>query len=99
MTTPSRSELLLAYRHIYKHLLRAVQYSKPARFVVQERVRNAFRNSTPGDYDAIRIAQTLEFLDHAAKIRGLEHRILKNLMHVWWEQRKVPYIKMYAFET
>ena len=94
MTTPSRAEIILAYRHVYQHLLRAVQYSKPARFVAQERIRNAFRNSTPEDYDALRIDRTLQFLDSAAKVRGLEHRLLKNLMHVWWEQRKVPYIKM-----
>ena len=94
---PPPLEIRLAYRHIYKHLLRAVQYSKPARFVVQERVRSAFRTSDAGEYDAVRTARTLEFLDGAAKVRGLEHRILKNLMHVWWEQRKVAYFQMYVY--
>lgn len=98
MNAPSASEIRLAYRHIYKYLLQAVQYSKPARYVVQERVRKAFRNSRPEEYDATRIARTLEFLDEAAKIRGLEHRILKNLMHVWWEQRKLPYMQMCVLE-
>lgn len=99
MTTPSRLEIVLAYRQIYKHLLRAVQYSKPARFVAQERVRNAFRKSTPEEYDAARVARTLEFLDNAARVKGFEHRIVKNLMHVWWEQKtKVPYVRMYVNE-
>ena len=95
MSGTSRKEVILAYRHLYKHLLRAVQYSKPSRYVVQDRIRNAFRNSTIEEYDPARIAKTLEFLEGAAKVRGLEHRILKNLSHVWWEQKtNVPYIRM-----
>ncbi|KAK5120914.1 hypothetical protein LTR85_005698 [Meristemomyces frigidus] len=86
---PSHAEVILAYRHLYKHLLRAVQYSKPARFVVQDRIRTAFRESSPASFDAYRIDRTLQFLDGAAKSRGLEHKILKNLMFVWWEQNKV----------
>ena len=85
----SNADVVLAYRHVYKNLLRAVQYSKPARFVALERVRTAFRKSTREDYNPSRIARTLEFLDGAVKVRGLEHRIVKNLMHVWWEQGKV----------
>lgn len=97
MVAPSRTEIIHAYRNIYKHLLRAVQYSKPARFVAQDRVRAAFRSLPPEDFDPARIARTLQFLDGAATVRGLEHRILKSLMHVWWEQKtKVPYVKMYA---
>ena len=94
MTTTSRPEIILAYRHIYKSLLRAVQYSKPARFVVKDRVRDAFRKSQPDAYDSARIARTLEFLDGATRAKGLEHRILKNLMHVWWEQKKLPNMQM-----
>ena len=76
MATPSRSDVLLAYRHLYKHLLRAIQYSKPNRYVVQYRIRKAFRESTSDDYDERRIARTLEFLDYADKFRGLEHKIV-----------------------
>lgn len=93
--TPSHTEIIHAYRHVYRHLLCAVQYSKPARYVAQDRVRDAFRNSNAEDYDAERIARTLEFLANAARARGLEHRIVKNLMHVWWEQKKLPWTKMY----
>jgi hypothetical protein len=84
----AQAEIVLAYRHIYKHLLRAVQYSKPARYVAQDRIRAAFRHQLVEKYDALRIARTLEFLQGAARVKGLEHRILKNLMHVWWEQKR-----------
>jgi len=80
---------MLAYRHLFKHTLRAVQYSKPARFVVQDRMRNAFRGSPPETFDASRIERTLQFLDGATKSKGLEHKVLKNLMFVWWEQKKL----------
>ena len=86
---PSHTEIIHAYRNIYKHLLRAVQYSKPARFVAQDRVRNAFRKSQPADFDRARFDRTLEFLHGAAKAKGLEHKLVKNLMHVWWEQKKL----------
>ncbi|KAK4547300.1 hypothetical protein LTR36_000955 [Oleoguttula mirabilis] len=86
---PSHAEVILAYRHLYQHLLRAVQYSKPARFVAQERIRNAFRTSSPESFDATRIERTLQFLNGAAKTKGLEHKIVKNLMFVWWEQNKL----------
>lgn len=85
----SRQEVLRAYRHLSQHLLRAVQYSKPARFVVQDRMRNAFRNASSGTFDRTKIDRTLQFLDGAAKSKGVEHKIVKNLMFVWWEQKKL----------
>lgn len=104
--SPSHQELITTYRHLYKHLLRAVQYSKPARFIARTRLRVEYRNNSVTTYDSARISRTLEFLDAAAKTKGLEHRIVKNLMHVWWEQqafqRRVmqvltnrPYYKLY----
>lgn len=87
---PTRAELLLAYRHVYKALLRAVQYSKPARYVARDRVRDAFRNQPIEHFDAARLSRTLEFLNGATKVRGLEHKILKNLMHVQWQRQMGP---------
>lgn len=75
----SRQEIVLAYRHLFQHLLRAVQYSKPARYIVRDQLRNAFRSKT---YNASTISNTLTFLDNAARSTGLEHKILKNLVHV-----------------
>lgn len=82
-----KSAILLAYRHLYQHLLRAVKYSKPARYIARDRIRAAFRNSSPQQhFQPAEISRTLEFLDNAAKYRGLEHRIVKNCMHVWWSR-------------
>ena len=92
MVTPHQ-EIVLAYRHLHQHLLRAVQYSSPARYVVRDRIREVFRNSPPESFDALRIARTLEFLENATKVAGLEHRIVKNLVHVWWQQKKLIYTR------
>ena len=88
-TRASPPEIILAYRHTYKALLRAVQYSIPSRHTARDRVRHAFRTSKPEDYDRIKLGRTLELLDNAAKARGIEHRIVKNLMHVWYERARV----------
>lgn len=92
--TVSRGVIVHAYRHLYRHLLRAVQYSIPARFTARDRLRNAFRKSPVEEYNQARIDRTLEFLDGAARVRGLEHRIVKNAMHVWWEQKKLATMYM-----
>lgn len=88
--TPSPTETIHAYRHLYQHLLRAVQYSKPARYTARDRLRTAFRTSRPEEFDARKISRTLEFLDGAARVRGLEHKVVKNLMHVWFERQRLP---------
>ncbi|KAK3115453.1 hypothetical protein LTR53_005205 [Teratosphaeriaceae sp. CCFEE 6253] len=86
---PTRQEVLLAYRHLFRHALRACQYSKPVRFVVQDRMRRAFHTSSPDDYDASRIQRTPEFLQNAAESKGVEHKLQKKLTHVWWEREKL----------
>ncbi len=84
----SQTEILHAYRHLYRGLLRAVQYSKPARFVARDHLRSTFRNRPYEAFDQARVNRTLEFLDGAAKVRGLEHKIVKNLLRVWGEEKK-----------
>lgn len=86
---PSAQTVLHAYRHLYRQLLRAVQYSTPARYQARDRMRLAFRDQPESKYDATRIARTLEFLEGATKEAGLEHKILKNLLHVQWERRQL----------
>ncbi|KAL1798742.1 hypothetical protein ACET3X_002779 [Alternaria dauci] len=49
-------------------------------------MRIAFRKGSAAEYDPQRIRNTLEFLQYAAKESGLEHKILKNLLFVWWVQ-------------
>lgn len=85
---PNKLEIISAYRHLYRGLLKAVQYSSPARRVVRDQLRLAFRNpvlstatGTP-IWDAEGIKRTKWFLDAAAKEKGIEHRILKNLIKV-----------------
>lgn len=82
-------EVVTAYRHLLKQGLRAVQHSKPARFTVRDRIRGAFRESSLESFDTKRVHRTLQFLEGATKQIGIEHKIIKNLMFVWWEKDKL----------
>jgi len=82
MPSPSTTEIIHTYRHLYRALLHAVQFSKPASFVVRDQLRTAFRREDPKTFNQQRISNTLDFLEGAAREKGLEHRILKNLIHV-----------------
>lgn len=81
VSPPSHSQILHTYRHLYRHLLQAVRYSVPSRYVVRDELREAFRKGKAGDYDHDSVLRTLEFLRGAAACNGLEHQILKNLVH------------------
>lgn len=89
----SQTDLIHAYRHLLRHGLRAVQFSKPARFVVQSQLRKAFRVK-PGDaakkscFDPEAVRRTIWFLKAAAAERGLEHKIVKNLVRVAWTRER-----------
>ena len=84
--TLSKPELIQAYRQLYRHGLHAVQYASPARHVLRQQLSQAFRNGLVQDFDKRRIENTLLFLRNATKEKGLEHRILKNLLHMrWWD--------------
>ncbi|KAK3397323.1 hypothetical protein B0T20DRAFT_470850 [Sordaria brevicollis] len=83
----SNREIVHAYRNILRWSLRAVQFSKPARFVVRDTLRAAFRDKN-GTFEPSRIRSTLWFLESAATYRGIEHKILKNLVHVRWVQSR-----------
>ncbi|KAH6862147.1 hypothetical protein AA0117_g6520 [Alternaria alternata] len=82
----SQQAIVHAYRHLYRHSLRAIQFSKPARYTLRDRIRLAFRKGSAADYEPQRIRNTLEFLQYAIKESGLEHKIVKNLMFVWHVQ-------------
>jgi hypothetical protein len=85
---PSSHEIVTAYRHLYKGLLRAVQYSSPARFDARNQLRDAFRREDPSTFNKERINKTVEFLGLAAQEAGLEHRIVKNLLRMNHERRE-----------
>ena len=77
----ANGQIVTAYRHLYRRLLQAVQYASPARHVARDQLRTAFRE--PGAaYDGEGVKRTIWFLEAAARERGLEHRILKNLIRV-----------------
>lgn len=69
--------------------------SKPARFVVVAQLREAFRDSSPDTLAARRehfnqdcIRRTVWFLNVAAREKGLEHKIVKGLVHTVWSRRQ-----------
>ena len=82
----STQEVILAYRQLYRQSLRAVQFAKPARYTLRDRLRLAFRKGDPTQFSSHKIANTLAFLAFAQRENGMEHKILKNLLHVWWYQ-------------
>ena len=86
MVDRRRQQIVLAYRHLYQLALRAVHYSKPARFTIRDRLRRAFRDAHPNDFDGRRVRNTCQFLHTAASARTLEHSVLRSLLITWyWE--------------
>ncbi|KAF7595741.1 hypothetical protein BBP40_004872 [Aspergillus hancockii] len=79
--------VIQAYRNLYRQGLKVINYSTPSRHVLLQTLRSSFRSSSSHDFDPRRIANTLHFLQRAADVAGLEHKIVKNLMMVrYWEQ-------------
>ncbi|KAL1880007.1 hypothetical protein VTK73DRAFT_6397 [Phialemonium thermophilum] len=80
-------EIIHAYRHLLRAGLRAIQFSKPARFALRNQLRTGFREKGAQlDPDCVR--RTVSFLQAAEAERGLEHRIVKNLLHVAWARER-----------
>ncbi|EGY17223.1 hypothetical protein VD0002_g2975 [Verticillium dahliae] len=75
----SRQEILRAYRHLYRGLLRAVQFSVKGRYTARDQLRAAFRDKN-ATFEAESVKRTIWFINSAALERGLEHSILKNLI-------------------
>ncbi|CAG9979395.1 unnamed protein product [Clonostachys byssicola] len=74
-------DVVHAYRHLYRGLLQAIQFSKPARYVVRAQMRQAFREEGAAlDKEAVK--RTVWFMQAAARERGIEHQIVKNLIGV-----------------
>ncbi|KAJ6036050.1 hypothetical protein N7540_000329 [Penicillium herquei] len=78
------SSVVHAYRNLYRQALKAIRYSTPARHVLRSTMRTAFRSTN--EFDPLKIANTLRFLERATESRGLEHKILRNMMIArYWE--------------
>lgn len=85
---PSSHDILISYRHLYRALLHAVQFSMPARFTARDQLRDAFRKGDPTAFNQEKIDRTIQFLNLAASETGLEHRIVKNLLRTNYERRQ-----------
>lgn len=91
---PTSQEILRSYRRLYRHAMYAVQYASPARYTLRILLENAYRTGNAADFDAQKINNTITFLEGAAREKGLEHRILKNLLHTWfWAVKNGKYTK------
>ncbi|RVX67931.1 hypothetical protein B0A52_08536 [Exophiala mesophila] len=85
----SRQDIIHAYRNLHKATLKAICYSKPASHTARSILNDTFRKRPQDDFDAIRIQNTLKFLQAAADYAGYEHKILKNLLYVkWWQSHE-----------
>ncbi|KAI5467011.1 hypothetical protein BGZ63DRAFT_410105 [Mariannaea sp. PMI_226] len=74
-------EVVHAYRHLFRSISKAVQYAYWPRRTAIKQLRIAFRE--PGAvFDGEGIKRTVWFLECAARERGIEHKILKNLIKV-----------------
>lgn len=83
---PANQVVVHAYRHIYRQGLKTIRYSTPSRHVLRTTLRTAFRSAPREEFDSLRIANTLRFLERAADVRGFEHKIVKNLCFArYWE--------------
>lgn len=81
-------EIVRSYRTLYRQGLHAVQYACPARYTLKALIENTYRAGNAVDFDIRKVENTSTFLQCAAKEKGLEHRILKNLLHTWWWERE-----------
>ncbi|KAK1961776.1 DUF1763-domain-containing protein [Colletotrichum sublineola] len=88
MSSVHHIEKIHAYRHLYRELLRAVQFASPYRYVVRNQLRAAFREKEAA-WDKEEYKRTMWFLQAAAREAGLEHKILKNLIRVAHERQKL----------
>ncbi|TIA27581.1 hypothetical protein D6C83_07701 [Aureobasidium pullulans] len=99
-------EILHAYRHLLRTSLHAIRHAKPARYTLLTHLRHCFR-STPQSpsasssaYDAPTTTRTLEFLTNAVKYKGVEEKVVRNLIHVWGcRGRDVPSILCQGYEV
>ena len=88
--TASTLHILQSYRHLYRHALQAVQYAVPPRYVVRDELRHAYRSGLAADFNREKVDKTVAFLQSATENTGMAHKILKNLIHVWWFKHSAP---------
>lgn len=82
----SKTDLIHAYRHLYRSALQAVQYSTPARYTARDLLRAGFRQRD-GVFDKEAAKRTVWFFKAAAKETGLEHKIVRNLLKTAYHRK------------
>ena len=96
----STTDILRAYRQLYRTGLRAIRYARPARFEFRDILRESFRTQPSAAFNARRIDNTVKFLETAGTHNGTEHKILKNVLHLrfwkWYGTNKAMYEEMIA---
>ncbi|KAI9737748.1 MAG: hypothetical protein M1834_009116 [Cirrosporium novae-zelandiae] len=93
----SREQISGAYRSLYRASLQAVQYAQPARTIIVAKLRYEFRTRPVEDFQPPRIEKTIQFLQNAKQQKGIEHRILKRLLHTWFfEQTYKEYVPIWS---
>jgi hypothetical protein len=86
MKMDRNKQLTRAYRSLYRCALRGVLYASPARHQIRDTMRAAFHPDSGDTFDARRVKNTIQFLQRAGEYSGMEHKILKNLVHVrYWQ--------------
>ena len=85
-----------AYRHLLRGTMAAVSHAYPARIIARDALRTAFRDRGAAPLEAERVKRTLWFLTAAAKERGLEHQVVKNMVAV--RRGRVPRPEL-SFDT
>ncbi|KAH7156966.1 hypothetical protein EDB81DRAFT_408083 [Dactylonectria macrodidyma] len=77
----TKLEILHAYRSLYREVSKAVLHARPARDIARGQVRTAF-TEPDAVFNPEGIRRTTWFLQCAAREKGFEHTILKNLLRV-----------------
>ncbi|KAG4303463.1 hypothetical protein PCK1_000427 [Pneumocystis canis] len=84
----NQAEVRALYRQFWRVGHQAVRHAIPAKYIIHDKIREAFRASCPS---VEKINNTLEFLINAGERKGLEYAILKNLCRL--HHSKKLYIK------
>lgn len=88
MKSKLHQNIVTAYRHLWRKSLQTIRYSEPARSHLRDILRTSFRESQVTAYQPQQILRTIRFLDRARQYRGIEHRIVKNILIVrYWRGR------------
>lgn len=86
---PTTTVVSSAYRRLLRTALQAVRFSTPARYQVQSILRDSFRHSPLSTFTPRRIKNTVRFLERARECNGIEHKILRNILHVrYWRDHR-----------